>query len=78
MNKLRNLNPLIDIPEIKDSEIYTLEDNIEQDIKRLSELLSYSLFGRVDNSEFKLWKFTNFSSYEDIFDPIKYSKSSII
>jgi hypothetical protein len=62
-----NTAALLERQQIKDVEVYSLEDNIDHTVRRFSELWAYLRRGSLEPSNFKLWELTNFSTYEDIF-----------
>ncbi len=51
----RNVAALLERQQIKDVEVFTLEDNIDHNIRRFSELWGYLRKGSLEPSEFKLW-----------------------
>ena len=65
---------MIDQPDVKDIQIFTMEDNIDHNIRRWSELFRFWMSGGTEPSSFRLWEHTNFSHYADIYESLRYSK----
>lgn len=46
---------MVDRPDLKDVQVYTLEDNIDHNVRRWKELFNWVMRGDLEPSTFKIW-----------------------